>query len=162
MQTHAHTHTDTPTGTAHFFSHQRRNQRSPPSPSSQNGAKLAVAWNHRVLKIPPWAYNSTPVKVLYLCLPVCSICLREHVQYLLPEYLARGAVCRLNKGSQSPALKRTFIKHFHGLHLFPLATADKLRRQQCHITLSKVFLWRLHVCGSCCGFFFFLFLFFLH
>ncbi len=90
-------------------------------------------------------------KNVFMCLPLrmCScICARvclvalyacvSHVQYLLPEYLARGAVCCLNKGSQSPALKRTFIKHFHSLHLFPLAKTDRLGRPRCHITLRAL------------------------
>lgn len=53
---------------------------------------------------------------LLVCVPVCG-CV-SHVQYSLLEYLARGAVCCLNKGSQLVALKRTFIKRFHSLHLF--------------------------------------------
>lgn len=59
----------------------------------------------------------------------------SHVECRLPEYLARGAACRLNKGSHSQALKRTFIKHFHGLHLFLPAMTDKLRRPRCYISL---------------------------
>lgn len=70
----------------------------------------------------------------------------SHVQYLLPEYLARGAVCRLNKGSQSPALKRTFIKHFRSLHLFLLAKTDKLGRLRRHITPEGA---RCSRCSQC-------------
>lgn len=86
----------------------------------------------------------SPNHVLY-CASICRgrVCLplyacMSRVQYLLPGYLARGAVCCLNKGSQSPALKRTFIKHFHSLHLFPLATADRLGRLRCHIALCAL------------------------
>lgn len=74
-----------------------------------------------------------------VCICLVALCARvSHVQYQLPEYLARGAVCCLNKGSQSPALKRTFIKHFHSLHLFLLAKTDKLGRLRCHITLRTL------------------------
>lgn len=74
----------------------------------------------------------------HICVCVCLVALYasvSRVQYLLPKYLARGAVCCLNKGSQSPALKRTFIKHSRSLHLFLLAKTDKLGRPLCHITL---------------------------
>lgn len=57
------------------------------------------------------------------CVRACA-CL-SRVQYLLPGCSARGAVCCLNKGSQSAALKRTFIKHLRGSHLFPAATAGR-------------------------------------
>lgn len=87
--------------------------------------------------------------------PVARYACVSHVQYLLPEYLARGAVCCLNKGSQSPALKRTFIKHFRSLHLFLLAKTGKLGRLLCHITLCA-----LSLKCSCVGYPHILFLMF--
>ncbi len=79
--------------------------------------------------------------LVHVCVCVCLVALYacvSHVQYLLLEYLARGAVCCLNKGSQSLAIKGTFIKHFHGLHLFPLAKTDKPGQLRCHITLCAL------------------------
>lgn len=113
-------------------------------------SKLGFVWYQSTLKkrclhVFNVFYTRTLVLVS-VCVCVCLVALYacvNHVQYLLPEYLARGAVCCLNKGSQSPALKRTFIKHFHSLHLFPLAKTDKLGRPRRHITLhalSRVFL----------------------
>lgn len=95
-------------------------------PSYQNG--FCVSPNHVL-------YCASICRVR-VCLPLYACMSR--VQYLLPGYLARGAVCCLNKGSQSPALKRTFIKHFHSLHLFPLATADRLGRLRRHIALCAL------------------------
>lgn len=60
-----------------------------------------------------------------VCECVCACACLSRVQYLLPGCSARGAVCCLNKGSQSAALKRTFIKRLRGSHLFPAATAGR-------------------------------------
>lgn len=96
--------------------------------------KMGFVWYQSMFKKCLVLYCSC----IYWCVCVPLYACVSHVQYLLPEYLARGAVCCLNKGSQSLALKRTFIKHFHGLHLFPLATTDKLGRLRCYITLCAL------------------------
>lgn len=108
-------------------------------PSYQNVRKMGFVTYLSMLKKKHLYASIFAHLFLHLC--VCLVALYacvSHVQYLLPEYLARGAVCCLNKGSQSPALKRTFIKHFHSLHLFPLAKTDKLGRPRCHITLCTL------------------------
>lgn len=96
---------------------------------------LGVVWYRSAENIFMCLYLHMCARICVCICPVALYASVSRVQYLLPKYLARGAVCCLNKGSQSPALKRTFIKRPPSLHLFLLAKTDKLGRPRCHITL---------------------------
>lgn len=56
----------------------------------------------------------------FLCVCLVKLCLWLTVWAMYSMCLVIGAVCCLNKSSQSTTLKRTFIKLFHSIHLFLL------------------------------------------